>query len=357
MRNRVPRSELLSATMLAAFLLASDCAAQQHDPHTSTVDAAAAESTSTAPHRTRLYLKDGSYQLVMSYKIAGARVTYVSAERGGEREDVPLNLVDLDRTAAWEKQHAAVDPNVPPAQRPSPALDPELVKEEADRQALSPDVAPDLALDPEYGVLTLDTWHASPELVPLTQSQGELNHQTGHNIVRGIVNPLSTAHQVIQLKGERADVQLHVNDPVFYIKLDDELPSSGQALTVDTHGASQSGKNRRRPDESSYVIVRVDVRQDARVIASFAINALGTARRQEDVIETDANALPGGHWLRIVPAEKLLIGEYALLEVLSEREINLGVWDFGVHPTAPENRDALKPEKRRPTGLERRPPP
>ncbi len=367
MRNRTPLPELLHATMLAACLLASgclasaclagNCAAQQHDPHTSTVDAAAAQSTSAAPRRTRLYLKDGSYQLVLSYKIVGPRVSYLSAERGGEQEDIPLNLVDLDRTTAWEKQHAPVDPNAPPAERPSPALDPELVKEEADRLALSPDVAPDLALDPEYGVLTLDTWHASPELVPLAQSQGELNHQTSHNIVRGIVNPLSTAHQVIQLKGERADAQLHVNDPVFYIKLDDELPASGQALTVDTHGASQSGKNRRRPDTSTYVIVRVDVRQDARVIASFAINALGTARRQEDVIETDATALPGGHWLKVVPAEKLLIGEYALLEVLSEREINLGVWDFGVHPTAPENRDTLKPEKRRPNGLARRPPP
>ncbi len=242
-------------------------------------------------------------------------------------------------------------------ERPAPALDPELAREEAERLALSPDVAPDLALDPEYGVLTLDTWHASPELVPLTQTQGELNHQTGHNIVRGIVNPLSSAHQVIQLKGERADVQLHVNDPVFYIKTDDELPSSGQALNVDTHGASQGGKTSRRPDNSTYVIVRVDVRQDARVVASFAIHALGTARRQEDVIETDATPLPGGHWLKVVPAEKLLIGEYALLEVLSEREINLGVWDFGVHPTAPENRDVLRPEKRRPLGLGRRLPP
>ena len=343
--------------VLAALLSPLRSPAQQHEPHTSTVDAAAAESSTVAPHRTRLYLKDGSYQLVMSYKVAGARVSYVSAERGGEREDIPLSLVDLDRTVAWEKQHAPADPNAPATPRPAPALDPELAKEEADRLALSPDVAPDLALDPEYGVLTLDTWHAGPELIPLTQTQGELNHQTGHNIVRGIVSPLSTAHQIIQLKGERAAVQLHVNDPVFYIKRDDELPSSGQALTVDTHGASQGGKAAKRVDDSSYVIVRVDVRQDARVIASFAINALGTARRQEDVIEADATPLPGGHWLKVVPAEKLLIGEYALLEVLSEREVNLGVWDFGVHPTAPENRDALRPEKRRPGGLERRPPP
>jgi hypothetical protein len=30
------------------------------------------------------------------------------------------------------------------------------------------------------------------------------------------------------------------------------------------------------------------------------------------------------------------------------------VWDFGVHPVAPENRDAIKPEPKRPVTLERR---
>ena len=43
-----------------------------------------------------------------------------------------------------------------------------------------------------------------------------------------------------------------------------------------------------------------------------------------------------------------------LLEVLSPTEINLGVWDFGVHPTAPENRDVLKPEPKKRLDLERR---
>jgi hypothetical protein len=35
--------------------------------------------------------------------------------------------------------------------------------------------------------------------------------------------------------------------------------------------------------------------------------------------------------------------------------VNLSVWDFGVHPTAPENRDVIRPEKRRPASLEHRP--
>jgi hypothetical protein len=72
------------------------------------------------------------------------------------------------------------------------------------------------------------------------------------------------------------------------------------------------------------------------------------------VIETVSDVLPGGHWMKVTPKRPLDFGEYALMEVVSENEINLGVWDFGVHPVAPENRDAIKPEPKRPVTLERR---
>ena len=349
------RVRFLIAAMLGMGMAGQAGGAQQNPQHTTTVDAAAADSSAKAPRRTRLYLKGGSYQIVMSYRVTGAKVSYVSAERGGETEEIPLKLVDLDRTRDWETQHAPVDARAP---RPAALIDPELAKEEAERAALSPEVAPNLELNPEYALLVMDTWHAQPELIPLTQSQGELNRQTSHNVLRGVVNPLSTAHKVMQLRGEVAAVQIHVNDPVFYLKLDDETPSSGEVMTVDTHGASAQANSRKakQPDESSYVIVRTDVRQDARLVASFNIYDLGTGKRQQDVIEMDATPLPGGHWMKLVPGETMLVGEYALLEVLGAKEINLGVWDFGVHPTAPENRDALKPEPPKRNGLERHQP-
>jgi hypothetical protein len=342
--------------ILGAGLVLAPIGVAQVDPHQTTVDAAAAESAAKAPRRTRLYLKDGSFQIVMSYKIVGDNVSYVSAERAGETEVVPLKLVDLDKTKAWAAQHAPQDPNALDRNggRPAPVLDPELAKEEAERKALAPEVEPHLALNPEYTLLVEDTWHASPELIPLTQSDGELNRQTSHNVVRQAVNPLSTAHKVIVLRGESSPVQIHVNDPVFYLKLDDETEPTGEVLTVDTHGAS-SRVPKAKPDDTSYVIVRTDVRQDARVVASFNILLLGTGKRQADVIEMDQTPVAGGHWLKLVPGEKLLVGEYALLEVLGAKEINLGVWDFGVHPTAPENRDAIRPELPKGIGLERHP--
>lgn len=317
-------------------------------------DAPAKTSQAPAPHRTRLILKDGSYQVILGYKVVGKNVQYISAERGGEPELIPLDLVDLEATKKWEAQHAALDPYAPLDTRPAPALDPELLKEEEERKLVSPEVAPDLRLAPEDAVLGLDTFRAQPELVPMNQTNAELNQQTGHSILRSILKPQASPHQIVQLKGEKAAVQLHVSDPVFYIKLDDALPPGGSAITVDTHGASAQAPQKKRQDIPDYVIQRVDVRQDARVLASFSMAALASGKHQEDVFETNIETLPGGHWMKVSPRQQLLVGEYALVEILDEKSINLGVWDFGVHPQAPENRDTLKPEKKRAVTLERR---
>ena len=340
----------LPGSIIVAFLLTGAATAQL----ATRGDAPAKPQQASAPHRTRLILKDGTYQLVMSYQVVARNVNYVSAERGGDVEQIPLDLVDLDATRKWEAQHAAIDPYAPLDQRPAPAIDPELLKEEAERKLLAPEVAPDLHLAPEDAILALDTFRAMPELVPMNQTNAELNRQTGHSILRSVLKPQSSPHQLVVLKGEKSAVQIHVNDPVFYIKLDDALPPGGQAITVDTHGASTQmtpGKQQGTPD---YVIQRVDVRQDARVLTSFNIAALGTGKHQEDVFDTDVTVLPGGHWMKVAPKEQLLVGEYALVEVLDEKSINLGVWDFGIHPQAPENRDVLKPEKKRAVTLEKR---
>ena len=315
-------------------------------------------------HRTRLVLKDGSYQIVMSYQVKGKIVSYVSAERDAT-EEIPDELVDWDATHKWERQHPATesDAGQRQAEAPPPVIDPELLKEEADRAAWTPEVAPDLRLPEQDSVLALDYFQGAPELVPLVQSQGELNHTTSHNILKLAINPRAASHQIEQLKGVEAAVQLHVDTPAIYLRLGDDsgVMRGGTPLTVDTHGAGRAkadasgGVSSGGSADSGYVLVRADVRTDARVLASFNIGVLGGGvKEQQDVIEMASETLPGGHWMKLTPKRSLDFGEYALMEVVSENEINLGVWDFGVHPVAPENRDAIKPEPKRPLTLERR---
>ena len=193
--------------------------------------------------------------------------------------------------------------------------------------------------------------------MPLAQTDSDLNRNTAHNLLKAAVNPLSAAHQIVQLKGETSPIQLHVKDPVLYLRIGDESVgnTAGTPLTVDTHGAT--GRMQNDPGggsaDSRYVIVRADVRTGARVIYSIRIPLLGTGQRQEDVVETTTELLPGGHWLKIAPKEPLDFGEFALMEVISDKAVNLGVWDFGIHPVAPENRDIIKPEPRHGVALER----
>jgi hypothetical protein len=306
----------------------------------------------TAQHRTRLILKDGSYQVVLSYKVKGKIVTYMSAERDGA-EEIPFDLIDWDATHRWERQHSAGGAD----QAQGPEIDPELLKEEADRAALTPEVEKDLSLPELDSVLALDYFHGTPELVPLVQSDGELNHTTSHNILKLSLNPHAAAHRIVTLKGITAAAQMHVNAPVIYLRLGDDsgIRRGGGTFTVDTHGAGSGEKTDSSGGsaDSGYVIVRADVRTDARVLASFSIGALG-AKQQEDVVDTKTEVLPGGHWMKLTPKKPLDFGEYALMEVVSENEVNTGVWDFGVHPTSPDNKDALKPEPKRPATLEKR---
>lgn len=304
-----------------------------------------------APLRTRLVLKDGTFQLVLSYKVEGDVVRYRSAERNGAVEEIPLAMVDLPATERWKREHT---PGVPAQERA--VLSPELAKEEAERAARTPEVAPNLRLPEDLSLLALDTYKAVPELVPLSQQGSDLNHETAHETLKLAINPSAAPHRLGDIPGYKADVQLHVALPVFYVRVgkDDEENTHGGALVVNTYGASGRATPGGGGIESDYVIERLDVRQGSRQIDSFRLQQLGTGKPQPDVIEVKSELLPGNHWLKLTPVEPLLFGEYALVEIVSDHEVNLDVWDFGVHPDAKENVEALRPEVKRAPALERR---
>jgi hypothetical protein len=298
----------------------------------------------------RLILKDGSYQIVKKYEIAGDRVRYISAERGGDWEELPESLVDWTATNAWAKAHApgAAGPVVsgqssaPPGSKEAAEID----KEANEERQRTPTVSPGLRLPDEDGVFILDTFQGQPELIDVLQNSGGLNTGTPHNVLRAAI-PGGGNKQLIQLEGYKAKVQLHVNQPVIYVSLDgpkEPAEAESDAFTVDTHGASSTkNKNSHSSPGSRYAIVRVQVKRETRVIGAAKVSLLGKPEESVDVVETKSEVLPGGHWLRLTPKQPLEIEEYALVEVLSPKEINLAVWDFGVNPRAPEAKNAIAP--------------
>ena len=137
----------LGCSLALAAGLVSEGRAQRPLADAGAQQTGTAQTANAVPHRTRLILKDGSYQVVMSYQVKGNIVRYFSAERDAT-EEIPTELVDWDATRRWERQHPAAESDAGQglAVAPAPAIDPELLKEEADRAAWTPEVAPDLRL-------------------------------------------------------------------------------------------------------------------------------------------------------------------------------------------------------------------
>ncbi len=336
------------------FLLSSLLSVPIRAQHTPLAPADPAEKGSY--QRTRLILKSGGYQVVLSYQVRGNVVEYRSAERNGELEEIPLRLVDMPATVRWYHEH--VEGAAPAQQNKLPVLSPELAKEEADRAALTPEIAPNLHLPEEISVLVLDTFEGTPELVPLAQLGSDLNKESAHAMQKLAINPASSPHRILEIPRQRSEIQLHVAQPVFYVRIGDDLPEGTGGFTVDTHGASGTGRDAPTGGAagSSYIIERVDARQDSRIVDSLRIAQLNTGKPQPDIVETRQEDLPGGHWMKLTPTQPLEFGEYALIEVVSDHEVNLDVWDFGVHSAAKENVEAIRPEARRPATLKSRKP-
>jgi hypothetical protein len=348
----LPLRSACAFTVALLLLSSASLAQQQHRP----MDVPDSSQSALQPARTRLILKDGTFQLVLSYKVVGNVVHFRSAERDGDEEEIPLALVDLRATEQWKKDH---EPGArEAAQSAPPVLSPELAREEAARAALTPEIAPNLHLPEEDSVLALDTFRGTPELVPLPQSGSDLNKETAHAVSSIDINPASSPHRVTQIPRARSDIQLHVPDPAFYVRLNnpnaDAVVASGGGFTVDTHGASGRATPSGGGPNSDYVIERVDARADLRVVDSLRLNLLGSGRAQRDIIETRADPLAGGNWMKLTPLQPLEFGEYALIEITGARAINLDVWDFGVHSDAPENIEAIHPGRNRPPTLEHR---
>lgn len=307
----------------------------------------AASPQSQRPQAMRLILKDGHYQVVLRYEVVGDTVRYVSAERDGATEEIPLDLVDLAATERWQQQHLQ-------ATTPGPVLSPELAAEEAERRSLTPEIAPNLHLTADDSILALDSYKGAPELIPMQQQGSDLNSETAHVSLKQLIPPNAAPHRILTLNGASASVQLHSSSTVFFVRVGDDEGHVSGGFVVDTHRATGRPTPTGGSGRSSYVIERLDAYDDLRIVDSLHIRWLGTGRSQPDVIETQQVLLGGGHWLRVTPLQPLLPGEYALIEVLDDHEVNLNVWDFGISPNAPESYEAIHPELPKLPHLERR---
>ena len=287
----------------------------------------------------RLIMKDGSYQPFSKCEVVGERVRYLSAERY-EWEEVPEPLVDWEASAKYEQARQA-------GEVPGEGLRIAPAEEEAARraeEARMPEVAPGLRLPDGGGVFVLDQFQGKPELIELAQSGGEINQQRGKNVLRAALNPFAGSKQSIELKGARAKVQVHVSQPVIYLNIE-----PGEISTLES-GQSSQAEAMARPVPtlaSRYRIARVSRKKESRVIGNLKVAITGKLSQEQQLVPTTAQVF-AGPWIKLSALQPLPAGEYAVVEMLGEKEMNLYVWDFGLDPSAPESpfvwREAPAPE-------------
>jgi hypothetical protein len=241
----------------------------------------------------RLYLKDGDYQLVREYQVLQDRVRYYSTERGAW-EEIPLELVDLNKTVAEIKKRDAE------MKEEATAL---AVEEKAEREREA-----EVARIPiETGVYLID----GKDLKTIQPAETKVVGNKRRSILKVMSPiPIVSGKGTLEIDGERSANVVKTATPEFYIRL-----SAGDRFRI----------------------LRLGVHKGNRVVEKFDIIPV-TNEIVEDQDEVEIFRQQVGDALyKIWPVKALEPGEYAVIEgtPAANGSINLQVWDFSYAPAKP----------------------
>ena len=283
-----------------------------------------AVSVTAQQNPKRLVLKNGSFQTATKWEIQGDRVRYFSADRY-VWEELPKDLVDWPATDKYNQEREKLR---------SSTVEETIHEEEAAKrveEAASPTVAPGLRLPDGGGVFLLDMFHNQPQLVELVQNGGEVNKHTGKNILRAAINPLPlSSKQTLEVKGLHARIQAHQSQPAIYVNVENGGNDSGSAKEANAPG-------------DRYRIIRLEPKKENRIVGNLSIAVYGKVSQKENWVPSSST--PTGDWVKVTPSQPLQPGEYALVEMLENNQMNVYIWDFGVHPDAPRNPNSWMPKQ------------
>ena len=220
-------------------------------------------------------------------------------------------------------QPASTKPTWPAASITPDRGDAGRAEEREKEEANSPEASPGLHLPGSGGVFLFDQFQGKPELAEIIQNGSDLNENAKKGGLRGKINPMAGTHP-IELKGAHAPLQSHIPRPTIYVDIDEGAPT-------DT------------PLGDRFKLVRAEVRNNVRVIASLKMALSGKVTEQRTFVPIAVEKMGTGAWVKITPSADLAPGEYAVVEMLDDNEMNLYVWDFGVNPKAPANPNTWQP--------------
>jgi hypothetical protein len=235
----------------------------------------------------KLFLKDGTYQLVTEYKVEDDRVKYFSTERG-EWEEIPLDLVDLDKTKAVVKQREESERE----EKVAIAEETKALKEAAREVKKIPE---------EPGVYLID----GDKLTPIKQGESKIVTNKRRSVLKALSPiPLVSGKATLELDGLHSSSGTPNREPEFYIRLS---------------------------SDERFGIVRLSEHKGNRVVEKLTIVPVTKETIEEpDPVDVFRKQV-GDQVYKLWPAKPLEPGEYAVVEY-TEGKVNIQVWDFFVAP-------------------------
>ncbi len=238
----------------------------------------------------RLYLKDGTFQLVKTYQVTPDRVKYLSAERG-EWEEIPLDLIDLNRT----KQEAAEHEQLVQKEEKEQAEEDAAVRDEKAQGTYVPD---------EPGAYYIH----GEAFDPLKLADLVVSHDKKRTVLK-ILSPIPmvSGKNTVDIDGAASKFRVDGDRPEFYFRLNG----------ID-----------------GFAIIKLAPKKTARLVETVSVAPVTNEQtEQRDTVATFTKQA-GDQLYKIWPEKPMLPGEYALIEYSAEQG-NLQVWDFGVGEPAP----------------------
>jgi hypothetical protein len=246
----------------------------------------------------KLFLKDGTYQLVSSYEVHGDRVRYYSVERSGW-EEIPSSLVDFAATKQAQEQEKVIQKKRLEEGR-------EIEQQRFDKPVETGfEIAPGVHLPQEEGVYAYD----GTRVIRLIQSSTELvSDRKRAALAIALPGPFTKNRSIVELAGPKAAVRLQQAEPTFYVQFSNDLGARLGLISV-------------KVVKESRVVERVDPGRAG----------AGKPSQLRVAVPLEYRKLAPGLY-RLMPLHPLDPGEYALGE-LAQPGPNLALWDFGLFET------------------------
>ena len=240
-----------------------------------------------AAANVKLYLKDGSYQLVREYQAQDDRVRFYSVDRD-EWEEVPASLVDLEKTQAEIKAHA---------DELKENLAANAAEEKAERDARK-EVE---RIPQENGVYLIE----EDKLTPMKAAESKIVTDKKRTHAQAPQPGAPGLRQSNPGAGWTARPAGTANrEPEFYIRL---------------------------AEDERFGIVRLADHKGNRVVEKLTIVPVSKEVIEEpDLVDTFRKQVADGLF-KIWPTKPMPPGEYAVVEY-TEGKVNMRVWDFFIAP-------------------------